>query len=73
MGPSGAGKSTLLYCLMGTSTYGRTTGRLWVNGREMRLSRLRRVMGYVPQACPSPSSPHLLFSGEAEPSLAAFC
>eukprot|EP00884_Botryococcus_braunii_P009426 jgi/Botrbrau1/18485/Bobra.0072s0065.1 len=49
MGPSGAGKSTLLYCLMGTSTYGRTTGRLWVNGREMRLSRLRRVMGYVPQ------------------------
>ena len=54
MGPSGAGKSTLLYALMGTARYGSTRGRLWVNGREMRLARLRRILGYVPQvACRS--------------------
>ena len=53
MGPSGAGKSTLLYALMGTARYGAARGRLWVNGREMRLARLRRILGYVPQArCP---------------------
>jgi ABC-type Mn2+/Zn2+ transport system ATPase subunit len=50
MGPSGAGKSTLLYALMGTARYGTTRGRLWINGREIRLSRLRRILGYVPQA-----------------------
>ncbi|BDA44911.1 probable broad substrate specificity ATP-binding cassette transporter at N-terminal half [Coccomyxa sp. Obi] len=49
MGPSGAGKSTLLYALMGTARYGSTRGRLWINGREMRLARLRRILGYVPQ------------------------
>ena len=49
MGPSGAGKSTLLYALMGTARYGVTRGRLCVNGREMRLERLRRILGYVPQ------------------------
>ncbi|KAK9908170.1 hypothetical protein WJX75_003729 [Coccomyxa subellipsoidea] len=49
MGPSGAGKSTLLYTLMGTARYGTTRGRLWINGREMRLARLRRILGYVPQ------------------------
>ena len=51
MGPSGAGKSTLLYALMGTARYGVTRGRLCVNGREMRLERLRRILGYVPQVC----------------------
>ena len=49
MGPSGAGKSTLLYALMGTARYGVARGRLCVNGREMRLERLRRILGYVPQ------------------------
>ena len=54
MGPSGAGKSTLLYALMGTARYGTTRGRLWVNGREMRLARLRRILGYVPQVSHTP-------------------
>lgn len=53
MGPSGAGKSTLLYALMGTARYGSTRGRLWINGREMRLARLRRILGYVPQVRPA--------------------
>lgn len=49
MGPSGSGKSTLLAVLMGTATYGTFTGQVWINNRLMRLSRLRRIMGYVPQ------------------------
>ena len=53
MGPSGAGKSTLLYALMGTARYGATRGRLWINSREMRLARLRRILGYVPQVPPA--------------------
>ncbi len=62
MGPSGAGKSTLLYALMGTARYGATRGRLWINGREMRLARLRRILGYVPQVHPGLccSSQHVL-------------
>ena len=44
-----AGKSTLLYVLMGVAKYGVFTGQVWVNGRQMRVSRLRRIMGYVPQ------------------------
>ena len=58
MGPSGAGKSTLLYALMGTARYGVTRGRLCVNGREMRLERLRRILGYVPQVCCPLQSSH---------------
>ena len=54
MGPSGAGKTTLLYALMGTARYGVARGRLCVNGREMRLERLRRILGYVPQVCLRP-------------------
>lgn len=51
MGPSGAGKTTLLYALMGTAEYGTTRGHLWINGREIQLRRLRRILGYVPQVC----------------------
>lgn len=49
MGPSGSGKSTLLAVLMGTAIYGTFTGQVWINGRLMKVSRLRRIMGYVPQ------------------------
>ena len=49
MVPSGDGNSSLLYSLMGTASYGASTGRMWVNTRPMRLARLRRIMGYVPQ------------------------
>ena len=52
MGPSGSGKSTLLAVLMGTATYGTFTGQVWINGRLMKVSRLRRIMGYVPQVGP---------------------
>ena len=50
MGPSGAGKSTLLSALMGTASWGTTQGQVWVNNRAIPLRRLRRIMGYVPQA-----------------------
>ena len=49
MGPSGAGKSTLLSVLMGTARGADFQGQVWINGRVMRVSRLRRIMGYVPQ------------------------
>lgn len=49
MGPSGAGKSTLLNALMGTASWGVASGKTWVNSRPMPLTRLRSIMGYVPQ------------------------
>lgn len=55
MGPSGAGKTTFLNALMGTVKYGTISGQVWVNGRAMKMSRLRRIMGFVPQVCLSSS------------------
>lgn len=52
MGPSGAGKSTLLSVLMGTASGADFQGQVWINGRAMKVSRLRRIMGYVPQVRP---------------------
>lgn len=52
MGPSGAGKTTFLNALMGTVKYGTISGQVWVNGRAMKMSRLRRIMGFVPQVNP---------------------
>jgi ABC-type multidrug transport system ATPase subunit len=50
MGPSGAGKTTFLNCLMGrVGGAGRQCGRVLVNGREMRLSALQSIAGFVPQ------------------------
>lgn len=57
MGPSGCGKSTLLSVLMGNADYGRHQGQIWINGRELRVSRLRRITGYVPQVLTSRPSP----------------
>lgn len=54
MGPSGAGKTTFLNALMGTVKYGTISGQVWVNGRAMKMSRLRRIMGFVPQVLQSP-------------------
>lgn len=54
MGPSGAGKTTFLNALMGTVKYGTISGQVWVNGRGMKMSRLRRIMGFVPQVRQSP-------------------
>lgn len=53
MGPSGAGKTTFLNALMGTVKYGTISGQVWVNGRAMKMSRLRRIMGFVPQVTQS--------------------
>lgn len=49
MGPSGCGKSTFLNVLCGKATYGRMTGSIRVNGVETPISRLKSVMGFVPQ------------------------
>ena len=57
LGPNGAGKSTLLRCLLGTQSnvrggvtvLGQPVGRLGPGGR----CRLRRRIGYVPQALPA--------------------
>lgn len=50
MGPSGAGKSTLLNVLLGQAgSIGRMTGLIKVNGREMKMSELRTITGFVPQ------------------------
>ena len=46
---SDAGKTTFLNALMGTANFGTISGRVWVNGREVRMSRLRRIKGFVPQ------------------------
>ena len=56
-----AGKTTFLAVLRGAAgNVGRQHGRVLVNGREMRLSALRNVTGFVPQeasasaqGCPS--------------------
>jgi ABC-type phosphate transport system ATPase subunit len=50
MGPSGAGKSTFLNVIMGNAAAtGRVSGRIRVNGRDMRPEGLRRITGFVPQ------------------------
>ena len=47
MGGSGAGKSTFMNVLMGKLRA--TAGSIEVNGREDKLSRYRKLYGYVPQ------------------------
>lgn len=50
LGPSGCGKTTLLNVLCGKVTNGVSKGRITVNGVPgIPLSRLRNVMGFVPQ------------------------
>ncbi len=65
MGPSGAGKSTLLNALLGRMHFGIVSGRVTVNGHSLRLSRLRRITGFVPQVtcpwqCSTDRSTHVL-------------
>ena len=50
MGPSGAGKTTFLNVLCGRCPAGwEITGSVAVNGQEMDLHRLKKVVGIVPQ------------------------
>jgi ABC-type multidrug transport system ATPase subunit len=49
MGPSGAGKTTFMMTLAGKAYYGKTTGTIKINGKVSTLSKIRKIMGYVPQ------------------------
>ena len=47
MGPSGAGKTTFMNVLCGKVS--RTSGQLWVSGKEAEMSQFKKLIGYVPQ------------------------
>jgi ABC-type multidrug transport system ATPase subunit len=47
LGPSGAGKTTFMNVLCGKVA--RTSGKLWISGQELELSRYRKIVGFVPQ------------------------
>ena len=47
MGPSGAGKTTFMNVLCGKVS--RTSGQLWVSGKEAEISQFKKIIGYVPQ------------------------
>eukprot|EP00930_Biecheleria_cincta_P002351 TRINITY_DN10335_c0_g3_i1.p1 TRINITY_DN10335_c0_g3~~TRINITY_DN10335_c0_g3_i1.p1 ORF type:complete len:802 (+),score=117.22 TRINITY_DN10335_c0_g3_i1:327-2408(+) len=49
MGPSGAGKTTFMNVLCGKANYGRAGGKIWVNGQEVDMASIKRIMGFVPQ------------------------
>jgi len=49
MGPSGAGKTTFMNALCGKATYGRTTGRICINGEESDVGNFKSIIGFVPQ------------------------
>ncbi|KAJ3272764.1 hypothetical protein HDV01_005292 [Terramyces sp. JEL0728] len=47
MGPSGSGKTTFLNVLAGKIK--RTSGKLYVSGREIEMSKFKNFVGFVPQ------------------------
>lgn len=47
MGPSGAGKTTFMNVLCGKVP--RTSGNLWVNGKQCEMHHYKKMIGYVPQ------------------------
>ena len=49
MGPSGSGKSTFMHTLAGKAFYGHRSGHVIVNGDEVDLIRLAKVVGFVKQ------------------------
>jgi len=49
MGPSGAGKTTFMNVLSARATYGKMSGRVLVNGRNVPISSISSVTGFVPQ------------------------
>lgn len=49
VGPSGSGKTSLLAVLAGLIHPSRVSGQILVDGRQMEVSRFRRVSGYVAQ------------------------
>lgn len=49
MGPSGAGKTTFLNALAGKATHSRTTGAVYINGKNDSIQSYRSIIGFVPQ------------------------
>lgn len=49
MGPSGAGKTSLLNFLCGRQDSGQASGSLFLNGREVSPSDVRKIAGFVTQ------------------------
>ncbi|KAG2452836.1 hypothetical protein HYH02_002182 [Chlamydomonas schloesseri] len=49
LGPSGCGKTTFLNVLCGKITTGTLMGQVKINGDAMPVTRLRKIMGFVPQ------------------------
>ncbi|KAI8910117.1 P-loop containing nucleoside triphosphate hydrolase protein [Gorgonomyces haynaldii] len=47
MGPSGAGKTTFMNVLCGKVK--RTSGKLFISGKETELSKFKKIYGFVPQ------------------------
>ncbi|KAI8929997.1 P-loop containing nucleoside triphosphate hydrolase protein [Entophlyctis helioformis] len=47
MGPSGAGKTTFMNVLCGKVS--RTSGKLFVSGKEAEMTTFKKIIGYVPQ------------------------
>lgn len=47
MGPSGAGKTTFLNVLCGKIA--RTSGKLYISGRELEMQKYKNIYGFVPQ------------------------
>ena len=49
LGESGCGKTSLINVLAGRAFYGQVSGDIFVNGRSLNCSALRREVGFVPQ------------------------
>lgn len=49
MGPSGCGKTTFLTTLAGRATYGKTIGKVEINGALDSLLKYPKLVGFVPQ------------------------
>lgn len=50
MGPSGCGKSSFLHTLAGRAFYGKTSGKIYVNGDEVtNIRAYKEHIGFVPR------------------------
>eukprot|EP00929_Paragymnodinium_shiwhaense_P013490 TRINITY_DN121336_c0_g1_i1.p1 TRINITY_DN121336_c0_g1~~TRINITY_DN121336_c0_g1_i1.p1 ORF type:complete len:847 (+),score=149.58 TRINITY_DN121336_c0_g1_i1:51-2591(+) len=49
MGPSGGGKTTFMNALCGRASYGKVTGRVFINGQEGSIEDFPKLVGFVPQ------------------------
>jgi len=49
MGASGCGKTSMLSVLSGRIKSGKTTGTVYINGQRSKISKFKKVVGFVPQ------------------------